>query len=145
MRGGDDAGLLDLSPPLESSNPFRCEAAWLASAPSPIKLYVQMTWRHMVAAHQAARLCELTLCDNLVRPVKCPRNQCASQFVSCQNVFVILGAVAIVSLALTIVMFPVSIIWVGQPLGNAALVAADAFASVFSVVFFAAFAFAMAE
>ena len=108
-----------------------------------------MTWRHRVAAHQAARLCELTLCDNLVRPlsrvVKCPRNQCASQFVSCQNVFVILGAVAIVSLALTIVMFPVSIIWVGQPLGNAALVAADAFASVFSVVFFAAFAFAMAE
>ena len=69
----------------------------------------------------------------------------ATQFVSRQNVLVILGAVAIVSLALTIVMFPVSLIWIGQPLGNAALVAADAFASVFSVAFFAAFALAMAE
>ena len=69
----------------------------------------------------------------------------ATQFVSRPNVLVILGAVAIVSLALTIVTFPVSLIWIGQPLGNAALVAADAFASVFSVAFFAAFFLAMAE
>ena len=69
----------------------------------------------------------------------------ATKFVSRQNVIVILGAVAIVCLALTIVMFPVSLIWIGQPLGNTALLAADAFASVFSVAFFAAFALAMAE
>jgi hypothetical protein len=69
----------------------------------------------------------------------------ATQFVSRQNVLVILGAVAIVSLALTIVTFPVSLIWIGQPLGNAALVAADAFASGFSVAFFAAFVLAMTE
>jgi hypothetical protein len=86
--------------------------------------------------------------------VKCPRKfitvrervqLMATQFVSRQNVLVILGAVAIVSIALTIVTFPVSLIWVGQPLGNAALIAADTFASVFSVAFFAAFALAMAE
>jgi hypothetical protein len=69
----------------------------------------------------------------------------ATQYVSRQNVLVILGAVAIVSLALTIVTFPVSLIWIGQPLGNAALIAADAFASVFSVAFFAAFALSMAK
>ena len=50
----------------------------------------------------------------------------------------------IVFLALTIVTFPISLIWTRQPLGNAALVA-DTFASVFSVAFFAAFALAMAE
>ena len=68
-----------------------------------------------------------------------------TQFVSRQNALVILGAVMIVCLALTIVTFPVSLIWMGQPPGNAALIAADAFASVFSVTFFAAFALAMAE
>jgi hypothetical protein len=29
-----------------------------------------MTWSHGVALHQAARLCELTLCDNLVLPLR---------------------------------------------------------------------------
>jgi len=62
-----------------------------------------------------------------------------------QNVVVILGAVMIVCLALTIVTFLIALIWIGQPLGNAGLVAADAFASVFSAAFFAAFALAMAE
>jgi hypothetical protein len=61
-----------------------------------------------------------------------------------ENVLVILGVVMIVSLALTIVTFPVALIWVGEPLGNAARITADAFASVFSVAFFAAFALAMA-
>jgi MFS-type transporter involved in bile tolerance (Atg22 family) len=69
----------------------------------------------------------------------------ATKFASRQNVVVILGAVMIVCLALTIVTFPIALIWFGQPLGNAGLVAADAFASVFSVAFFAAFALAMAE
>ena len=69
----------------------------------------------------------------------------ASKFVSRENVIVILGALTIVCLALTIVTFPVSLIWIGQPFGNAALIAADAFASVFSIAFFAAFALSMAE
>ena len=69
----------------------------------------------------------------------------ATQFISRQNVLTILGAVMIVSLALTIVTFPVALIWVGQPPGNVAITMADAFATVFSVAFFAAFALAMAE
>jgi hypothetical protein len=69
----------------------------------------------------------------------------ATQFVSRQNVVVILGTVTIVCLALTIVTFPIALIWIGQPLGNATITMADAFASVFSVAFFAAFALAMAE
>ena len=62
-----------------------------------------------------------------------------------QNLLVILGVVMIVCLALTIVTFPVALFWIGQPLGNAAGLTADAFASVFSVAFFAALALAMAE
>ena len=69
----------------------------------------------------------------------------ASKFVSRENVIVILGALAIVCLALTIVTFPIALIWIGQPLGNTSGLTADAFASVFSVAFFAAFALAMAE
>ena len=46
---------------------------------------------------------------------------------------------------LAIVTFPVSLIGSGQPIGKAALIAADAFASVFSVAFFAAFALSMTE
>ena len=69
----------------------------------------------------------------------------ATKFASRQNVVVILGAVMIVCLALTIVTFLIALIWIGQPLGNEGLVAADTFASVFSVAFFAAFALAMAE
>ena len=69
----------------------------------------------------------------------------ATKFVSRQNVLVIFGAVMIVFLALTIVTFPVALIWVGQPPGNVAMTMADAFATVFSVAFFAAFALAMAE
>jgi hypothetical protein len=68
----------------------------------------------------------------------------AIKFVSRQNVFVILGAVMIVCLALTIVTFPVALIWIGQPLGNAAGLTAEALVSAFSVAFFAAFALAMA-
>ena len=64
----------------------------------------------------------------------------ATKFVSRQNVLVIFGAVMIVFLALTIVTFPVALIWVGQPPGNVAITMADAFATVFSVAFFAAFA-----
>ncbi|MGB8041417.1 MAG: hypothetical protein WCF66_00520 [Pseudolabrys sp.] len=67
------------------------------------------------------------------------------KFLSRQNVVVILGLVMIVCLALTIVTFPVALVWIGQPLGNAAGLAADAFASVFAVAFFAAFALAMAD
>jgi hypothetical protein len=59
----------------------------------------------------------------------------ATKFVSRQNVIVILGAVMIVCLALTIVTEAVALIWIGQPLGNAAGITADAFASVFSVAF----------
>jgi pilus assembly protein TadC len=69
----------------------------------------------------------------------------AAKFISRQAVIAVLGAVVIVSLALTIVTFPVALIWIGQPLGNAAMTMADAFATVFSVAFFAAFALAMAE
>jgi hypothetical protein len=69
----------------------------------------------------------------------------ATKFISRQDVITVLGAATIVFLALTIVTFPISLIWTGQPLGNAALIAADTFASVFSVAFFAAFALAMAE
>ena len=67
----------------------------------------------------------------------------AAKFIS--HVIAILGAVMIVSLALTIVTFPVALIWTGQPTGNVAITMADAFATVFSVAFFAAFALAMAE
>ena len=117
-----------------------------------------MTWSSRVAAHRAERLCELTLCANSVRPlsrvVKCPGKfitvregvrLMATKFVSRQNVLVIFGAVAIVSLALTIAMFPIALIWTGQPPGNVAITMADAFAALFSVAFFAAFALAMAE
>ena len=69
----------------------------------------------------------------------------AAKFISRQDVVAILGAVMIVSLALTIVTFPVALIWTGQPPGNVAITMADAFATVFSVAFFAAFALAMAE
>jgi len=69
----------------------------------------------------------------------------ATKFISLQNVLVILAVVMIVCLALTILTFPVALIWIGQPLGNAAGLAADAFASVFSVALFAAFALAMVE
>ena len=69
----------------------------------------------------------------------------AARLISRQNVIAILGAVMIVSLALTIVAFPVALIWFGQPPGNVAITMADAFASVFSVAFFAAFALAMAD
>ena len=69
----------------------------------------------------------------------------ATKFVSLQNVLVILAVVMIVCLALTILTFPVALIWIGQPLGNAAGLAADAFASAFSVALFAAFALAMVE
>jgi hypothetical protein len=79
------------------------------------------------------------------RQVVCKRVQLMATKSARQNVVVILGAVMIVCLALTIVTFPIALIWFGQPLGNAGLVAADAFASVFSVAFFAAFALAMAE
>ena len=116
-----------------------------------------MTWSSRVAAHRAERLCELTLCANSVRPlsrvVKCPGKfitvregvrLMATKFVSRQNVLGF-GAVAIVSLALTIAMFPVALIWTGQPPGNVAITMADAFAALFSVAFFAAFALAMAE
>ena len=44
----------------------------------------------------------------------------ATKFVSRQNVLVILGVVMIVCLALTIVTFPVALISMGQPFGNAA-------------------------
>jgi hypothetical protein len=66
----------------------------------------------------------------------------ATRFISRQDVITILGTVMIVSLALTIVTFPVALIWLGQP-PNAAITMADAFASVFSAAFFAAFALAM--
>jgi hypothetical protein len=69
----------------------------------------------------------------------------ATKSASRQNAVVILGAVMIVCLALTIVTFPIALIWFGQPLGNAAITMADAFASVFSVALFAALALAMAE
>jgi hypothetical protein len=69
----------------------------------------------------------------------------ATKFVSRQNVVVILGASMIACLALTILTFPIALVWIGQPLGNAAGIAADAFASGFSVAFFVAFALAMAD
>lgn len=69
----------------------------------------------------------------------------ATNFVSRQNILVVLAVVMIVCLALTILTFPVALFWVGQPFGNAAGLAADAFASVFSVALFAAFVLAMAE
>jgi hypothetical protein len=69
----------------------------------------------------------------------------ATKIVSGENVLVTLGVVMVFCLALTIVTFPVALIWVGQSLGNAAGLTADACASVFSVAFFAAFALAMAD
>jgi predicted membrane protein len=69
----------------------------------------------------------------------------AAKFISLQAVIAILGAVMIVSLALTIVTFPFALIWIGQPFGNVATTMADAFATVFSVAFFTAFVLAMAE
>ena len=56
----------------------------------------------------------------------------AAKFIS--HVTAILGAVMIVSLALTIVTFPVALIWTGQPPGNVAITMADAFATVFSAL-----------
>ena len=61
----------------------------------------------------------------------------AAKFIS--HVIAILGAVMIVSLALTIVTFPVALIWTGQPPGKVAITMADAFATVFSLAYFAAF------
>ena len=69
----------------------------------------------------------------------------ATKFASRQSVLVILCVVMIICLALTIVTFPVALIWIGQPFGNAVGLAADAFASVFSVALFAAFVLAMVE
>ena len=69
----------------------------------------------------------------------------AAKLISRQNVIAFLGAVMIVSLVLIIVAFPVALIWFGRPSGNAAMIMADTFASVFAVAFFAAFALAMAE
>jgi hypothetical protein len=51
----------------------------------------------------------------------------------------------IVCLALAIVTFFVALIWIAQPIGNIAIITADVFASIFSVTFFAAFAFAMVD
>jgi len=51
----------------------------------------------------------------------------------------------IACLALTILTFPIALVWIGQPLGNADGIAADAFASGFSVAFFVAYALAMAD
>jgi hypothetical protein len=69
----------------------------------------------------------------------------ADKFISRQAVIAILGAVMIVSLALTIVTFLVALIWIGQPAGSTAITTADVFATVFSVAFFSAFMLAMAE
>lgn len=69
----------------------------------------------------------------------------ASKFVLREDLAVILGAAMIVSLALTIVTFLVALIWIGQPIGNAATTTADVFASIFSVAFFASFTLAMAD
>ena len=62
-----------------------------------------------------------------------------------QNVILALGAVAIVCLVLAIVTGAAALILIGQPSGNAAAITADAFASVFSVAFFAAFILRMAD
>lgn len=59
------------------------------------------------------------------------------------NVLVALSVVMIVSLALTILTFPIALIWFGQPIGNKAAITADVFGSAFSVAFFMAFALAM--
>lgn len=69
----------------------------------------------------------------------------ATKFISRQGVITILGAAMVAFLTLTILTFPAALIWIGQPLGNAAKTSADAFASGFSVAFFAAFVLAMVE
>ena len=66
-----------------------------------------------------------------------------TKLISRHNVLVALVVVMIVSLALTILTFPVALIWFGQPIGNSAAITADVFGSAFSVAFFAAFALAM--
>ena len=67
-----------------------------------------------------------------------------TRLISRHNALVALVAVMIVSLALTILTFPVALIWAGQPIGNSAAITADVFGSAFSVAFFAAFTLAMA-
>jgi hypothetical protein len=57
-------------------------------------------------------------------------NTASADMISRQNVHVALVAV---SLALTIVMFSVVLIWFGQPIGNTAAKTADVSAAVFSV------------
>ena len=86
------------------------------------------------------------------RLVKCPRKYITvvrtgqpMAIISRQTIVGILGTVMIVSLALTIVAFPVALIWIGQPAGNAAITMADVFATVFSVAFFTAFLLAMTD
>jgi hypothetical protein len=69
----------------------------------------------------------------------------ASKLVSRANVHALLGVIMIVCLPLIIVPFFVALIWAGQPIGSMAITTADVFASIFSVAFFAAFAFAMAD
>jgi hypothetical protein len=69
----------------------------------------------------------------------------ASKLVSRPNVHALLGVIMIVCLPLIIVPFLVALIWAGQPIGNMAITTADVFASIFSVAFFAAFAFAMTD
>jgi hypothetical protein len=68
-----------------------------------------------------------------------------SKLVSRANVHALLGVITIVCLPLTIVSFFVALIWAGQPIGNMAITTADAFASIFSVAFFAAFVLAMVD
>jgi hypothetical protein len=58
---------------------------------------------------------------------------------------VALGVIMIVCLALTIVAFPVALIWTGQPIGNTAAITANIFASLFSAAFFMAFILAMVD
>ena len=67
-----------------------------------------------------------------------------TRLISRHNALVALVTVMIVSLALTILTFPIALIWAGQPIGNGAAITADVFGSAFSVTFFAAFALAMA-
>jgi FtsH-binding integral membrane protein len=67
------------------------------------------------------------------------------RWISLENAHVALGTVMIVSLALTVITYPITLIWIGQPIGTAAAIAADTFATVFVVAFFGAFALAMVE
>ena len=64
----------------------------------------------------------------------------AGKFASRDYTILSLAAAMFVCLALVIVTLPVALIWIKQPVGNAAAIAADAFATVFSLAFLAAFA-----